>query len=150
SLPITVPVLGSLNPQPTSTFAVNLTNARLATLVASNAVGTIFNDVATPGRLHHFDCSPVSDPQLQTVAFPVTLIARDYFGGIATNIPWPVHLSAQTTNVLATNLDFEQPTLAPWTPFNYTTYPNRIPQQALFDVAGLGQPSSALHTIANA
>ena len=147
NLTISVPVIGDLVPEPDETFVVNLTNAQNAIIVVSNAVGTILNDDGIPGRLHHFDWAAIPDPQTQTIGFPVTIIARDYYGGIVTNLPWPVRLSAQTTNVIATNLDFEMPGLAPWTPFDYTGL-NHPVQQVLYDVAGLGQPSTAFRTIA--
>jgi uncharacterized repeat protein (TIGR01451 family) len=147
NLTISVPAIGDLVPEPDETFMVNLTNAQNASIVVSNVTGTILNDDGIPGRLHHFDWSAISDPQTQTIGFPVTITARDYYGAVVTNLPWPVRLSAQTTNVIATNLDFEMPGLAPWTPFDYTGQ-NHPAQQVLYDVAGLGQPSTAFCTIA--
>jgi uncharacterized repeat protein (TIGR01451 family) len=124
-----------------------LTNAQNASISIGRATGTIFNDDGISGRLHHFDWSTIPDPQTQTIGFPVTITARDYYGAVATNLPWPVRLSAQTTNVIAANLDFEQPSLAPWVTFNNTPYDKPF-QQVLYDVAGLGQPSTAFRTIA--
>ena len=147
NLAISVPAIGDLVPEPDETFVVNLANAQNASIVVSNATGTILNDDGIPGRLHHFDWSAISDPQTQSIGFPVTITARDYYGAVVTNLPWPVRLSAQTTNVIATNLDFEMPGLAPWTPFDYTGQ-NHPAQQGLYNVAGLGQPSTAFCTIA--
>lgn len=147
NLMITVPVIGDLAVEPDETLKLSLTNATNAVLVVSNAVGTILNDDGLTGQLHHFDWSVIPDPQTQSIGFPVTITARDINGTATTNIPWPVRLSAFTTNVIATNLDFEQPSLAPWATIDTTPY-NRSFSQALFDVAGLGQPSTAARVIA--
>src|SRR5262249_228668 len=136
-----------LIPESNETLTLNLTNAQNAIITISNAVGTILDDDGLPGALHHFEWSAIPNPQLQTVGFPVTITARDFSGAVATNLPWPVRLSAQTTNVLAANLNFEQPSLAPWAPFDFTGN-NHPAQQVLYDVAGLGQPSTAYRTIA--
>ncbi|HEU5068908.1 MAG TPA: Calx-beta domain-containing protein [Verrucomicrobiae bacterium] len=148
NLTLAVPVIGDLIAEPDETFRLNLTNAQNAVIATGSAVGTILNDDGLAGKLHHFDWAAIPSPQTQTIDFPVTLTARDAFGGLVTNVPWPVQFSARTTNVLATNLDFEQPNLAGWVPFNNTSDPGRKFQQALYDVAGLGQPSTAFRTIA--
>ena len=148
TLTVELPVFGDLVPEGDETFSLNLSNAQNATIGVGSALGTILNDDAVPGRLHHFDWSFISSPQVQTVPFPVTVTARDYFGGVATNVPWPVRLSAQTTNYAATNLDFEGPTLAPWTTFNYTPFEKTFDQR-LADVSGLGPASMAFRMSAN-
>jgi uncharacterized repeat protein (TIGR01451 family) len=145
---VDVPVIGDMSPESDETFSLNITNAQNALIAGAAALGTIVNDDALPGRLHHFDWSVISSPQVRAAAFPVTITARDYFGGVATNVPWPVRLSAQTTNYAATNLDFEAPTLAPWTPFNYAPYEKTFDLQPV-DVSGLGAVSMAFRMSAN-
>ena len=147
NLPIAVPVIGDLTPEPNETLMLNLSNAQNAVLIVSNAVGTIIDDDGVAGQLHHFDWSAIASPQTQTFGFPVTITARDYAGGVATNLPWPVRVYARTTNVIAHNLDFERPSLAPWVPFNDTPYDKPF-QQVQYNVAGFGQSSTAFRTIA--
>jgi uncharacterized repeat protein (TIGR01451 family) len=147
-LTVDVPVLGDMTPESDETFSLNITNAQNALIAGGNALGTIINDDALPGRLHHFDWSVISSPQVRAAPFPVTITARDYFGGVATNVPWPVRLSGHTTNYAATNLDFEAPTLAPWTTFSYAPYPKTFDLQPV-DVSGLGAVSMAFRMSAN-
>jgi uncharacterized repeat protein (TIGR01451 family) len=147
NLTIGVPVLGDLTPEPDETLTLILTNAQKAVLQISNGAGTIVNDDGLTGRIHHFDWALVPGPQYQNVGFPVTITARDSAGGVVTNLPWPVRLSGTSTNFLAANLDFDGPSLSPWTTFNYTPHPRTF-QQILYDVAGLGQPSTCLRTVA--
>jgi uncharacterized repeat protein (TIGR01451 family) len=144
---IAVPVIGDLLMEPDETLQFFLTNAQNATINVGEATGTILNDDGFAGRIHHFDIDPIGVLQTQTVGFPVTLRAKDAFGNPVTNFSGLVQLSAQTTNVIAANLDFEQPSLAPWVTFNDTPY-DRFFRQTLFDVAGLGQRSTAFRTIA--
>src|SRR3989442_721280 len=132
---VEVPIIGDLIPEGDETFSLNISNAQNAVIGTASAMGTILNDDAVPGRLHHFDWSLIPSPQVQAKAFPVTITARDYFGDVATNVPWPVRLSGQTTNYAATNLDFDGPSLAPWTTFNYTPYEKSF-SQTLMDVTG--------------
>lgn len=145
SLTVEVPVVGDLTPESDETFLLQLTNAQNATLASSSAPGTILNDDAVPGRLHHFDWASIPSPQVQAAGFPVTLMAKDYFGAVVTNVPWPVRLSAETTNYVAANLDFEAPSLAPWVTFNYTPYEKSFSQQPA-EVSGLGPASMAFRT----
>jgi uncharacterized repeat protein (TIGR01451 family) len=145
---INVPVIGDLVPEADETLQVSLVNAQNAGINVAQAIGTIFNDDGIAGRAHHFDISPIGTSQIQTIGFPVTITARDSFGGLVSDYSGLVQLSSITTNVVATNLDFEQSTLAPWTYFNYTGYPDKPYQQTLYDVAGFGKLSTAFRTIA--
>ncbi|MBA4148927.1 MAG: DUF11 domain-containing protein [Verrucomicrobia bacterium] len=144
---IQVPVIGDLDPEPDETLQLILTNAQNAVITVAQATGTIVNDDGFAGRIHHFDIDPIGALQTQTIPFPVTIRAKDAFGNPATNPPALVQLSVQTTNVIAANLDFEQPSLAPWTTFDNTPH-NKSFQQTVYDVAGLGQFSTAFRVIA--
>lgn len=134
--------IGDLLPEADETLKLNLTNAQHALIRVEQAVGTILNDDGFAGVVHHFDVAPITGLKTQTVAFPVTITARDVFGNVVTNYSNPLGILPYSTNVAAANLDFELPSLAPWTPL--ITADNPGPYELIpYDVEGYGRLSSA-------
>ena len=99
---ITVPVLGDLQGESNETFFVNLSNPANATLLTTQAVGTILTDEGA-GILDHFEWSALAPTQLVNAPFPVTLTAQDFVGGTMTNFTGPVTLSGFVGGGNATN-----------------------------------------------
>jgi uncharacterized repeat protein (TIGR01451 family) len=134
--------IGDLQPEPNETLKLNLTNAQYALISIGQATGTILNDDGLAGVVHHFDIAPITGVKTQTFAFPVTITARDTFGNVVTNYSNPLRILPYTTNVGATNLDFELSALAPWIPLPNGDHPG--PYEMLpYDVDGDGRLSSA-------
>ncbi|MCI0744751.1 MAG: hypothetical protein L0Y58_05020 [Verrucomicrobia subdivision 3 bacterium] len=146
---VSVPVLGDLEVEPDETFRLYLTNAENAVASGGQATCTILNDDGLPGRVHHFAFAPVPQSQLQGVPFPVIITAQDVNGNVVTNISGPLRLAAQTTNVVAANLDFESAFLAPWQPLNGSELPGPY-EIVSFDVDGDGQSAAAFRTVVGA
>ena len=133
--------IGDLLPEPDETFKLNLTNAQYALINVGQATGTILNDDGFPGVVHHFDIAPIIGVKTQTLAFPVTITARDVFGNVVTNFSNRLRILSSSTNVAATNLDFELPALAPWTPL--TNGDNPGPYELIpYDMNGDGRLST--------
>jgi hypothetical protein len=104
-------------------FYVNLFSISAnATIARFQAVGTILNDDAVPGRLDHFvwDAIPASPPHYRDLAFPITLRAVDYLGNPASNGVSSATVTARTLNGFAGWLqdDFEDGDSVGWTNFN--------------------------------
>ena len=137
-----VQAIGDLLPEPDETLTLNITNAQYASIIVSQANGTILNDDGFAGTLHHFDISPISGVNTQTFAIPVTITARDAFGSVVTGFTNRLRLIPSTTNVIASNLDFEMPTLDPWTPLTNADLPG--PYELIpYDTVRDGRLSSA-------
>jgi uncharacterized repeat protein (TIGR01451 family) len=82
--------------EPDERFVFNLTSADGGEIVRATAYGTILNDDGLAGDLHHFDFVSLSSPQAVNVPFPLTVAARDRFGGPAPNFNGVLSLSALT------------------------------------------------------
>jgi uncharacterized repeat protein (TIGR01451 family) len=137
-----VHAVGDLLPEPDETLTLNITNAQYASIITNQASGTILNDDGFAGALHHFNISPISGMSTQTFAIPITITARDAFGSVVTGFTNRLRLIPSTTNVIASNLDFELPTLAPWTPLTNADLPS--PYELIpYDVVRDGRLSSA-------
>lgn len=104
---VSVSVIGNTVNEPDETFSLLLTNAGNATLARNQAVGTILNDDAVPGRFDHFVFDPVISPRAAQVPFRIAVQAVDFLGNPATNPP-------ATAQLTATN--FPNPGLAVVTP----------------------------------
>lgn len=143
---IAVAVIGELETEPDEVFSLVLTNARNATLATGQGNATVINNDGFSGRIHHFDVAPAGITQLQNEPFTVTVTARDVNGTLVPDFAGPVRLAARTTNVIAANLDFEQPHLAPWTPLQTSDLPGPY-ELAAFDVDGDGRTSTAFRTL---
>ena len=87
---VVVRVIGDRVPEPDETFTVHIYDLAGATLGRGVATGTIVNDDGIAGRLDHFDWSPIPPAQLLYVPFPVTITARDSFGGIVNTFAGPL------------------------------------------------------------
>lgn len=138
---LVVQSIGDLQLEPDETFSLHLTNAHFALIDVAQATGTILNDDGFAGGIHHFDIAPITGVKTQSFAFPVSITARDGFGNVATNFSNPVRIVTSSTNVGATNLDFELPVLAPWAPL--TNGDNPGPYELIpYDMRGDGRLST--------
>lgn len=97
---VVVRVRGNTVNEPDESFSVRLAlgrdNGNGGTLVRTQAVCTILNDDAVPGRLDHFDWT-VGQPRVAGRQIPVTLTARDAFNNVVTNDPGLVAITASGT-----------------------------------------------------
>jgi uncharacterized repeat protein (TIGR01451 family) len=114
---ISVGIRGNTVYQSNRTFSVVLTSATYATLGTNQAVCTIIDDDAVPGRLDHFVFDPVSSPQFNAYPFPITIRAVDYLGSAVTSFSGPTVLSAQSAQFYTNNFsaNFEDGLLTGWT-----------------------------------
>ena len=95
---VTVIVSNDLVHESTETFALNLSNPVNAELAnGGTANGTILNTDPATG-LDHFDFSAIPSPQQGSVAFPVTITARDTNDVLLT--AYSSYLTLTATNVL--------------------------------------------------
>lgn len=139
---LVVQSIGDLLPEPDESFKLNLINAQYALIRVGQATGTILNNDGLAGLVHHFDIAPITGVKTQTFAFPMTITARDGFGNVVTNFSNPLRILPYSTNVVATNLDFELSSLAPWTPLTNGDSPG--PYELIpYDVDGDGRLSGA-------
>lgn len=76
---ISISVRGNTVNEPDETFFVNLTPGQTATIADAQAVGTILNDDAVPGRLDHFVFDPVQPNRRVNVPFAIRVRAVDAF-----------------------------------------------------------------------
>src|SRR5205814_2206302 len=84
-------------------FVVNLLSPANAVLGRSQAVGTIINDDGLPGVLDHYVWNAISSPHTAGVPFGVTVTAKDFLNGTATNFNGVVPLSASAVGGQITN-----------------------------------------------
>lgn len=137
-----VQAIGDLQVEPNETLTLNLTNSQHALLNMSQSSGMILDDDGSAGVLHHFEIAPISGVKTQTLAFPVTITARDSAGNVVSNYNGPLPLRTTAPYVATTNLDFEQSTLAPWTPAPPADNPGPY-ELTQYDVDGDGWTSGA-------
>jgi uncharacterized repeat protein (TIGR01451 family) len=130
-------------------FYVHLTNVTNAIITTNQFPVTMVNDDGLPGFAHHFDLSLVPSPQHQQAPFPLTILAKDFSGGVATNFSGGVVVWGTLTNVPWLKFDFEEGDFSQWTPLNLGNQPGPY-EIASFDVAGRGTPTLAFRLAANA
>ncbi len=93
---INVTVNGDLMIEPDETFFVNLSRPVNATIARGQAQGTILNDDGLAGVFDHLEWSTVPPMQYVDQPFPVSISARDFADGPATNFTGPVALTGRT------------------------------------------------------
>jgi len=115
-----VPIRGNTVSEPDETFFVNLSLPVNATIGRTQAVCTILNDDAVPGRLDHFVWDTIPSPRYGFWPFPVVLRAVDYLGNPSTNASLSATVTARTeTGYLERMADnFEDGDSLGWTNFN--------------------------------
>jgi len=115
-----VPVVGDANNESNQTFSVTLTNPFNCTISRAVATGTIMNDDAAPGRLHHFAWDAIPTPRYKDWPWAVTLRALDHLNNPATNEFVNTLVVARTENGYVQRLqdDFEDQDAVGWTNYN--------------------------------
>lgn len=91
---ITISVRGNTVNEPDETFLVNLTPGQTATIADAQAVGTILNDDAVPGRLDHFVFDPVQPNRRVNVPFAIRVQAVDAFDVAVSDFNGSVSITA--------------------------------------------------------
>lgn len=134
--------------EPNELVYLNLTNATNALISTSQFPVTILNDDGLPGNIHHLELSAVASPQHEQTPFPLTIIARDASGQIATNFNGGVTVWATLTNAPWLEFDFEEGDFSQWTPLNLGNTPGPY-EMSQFDVAGHGASSLAFRVLPN-
>lgn len=77
---IGITVFGDVVPEADEEFALVVLGVIDAEMAGSEAIGTILDDDAVPGRIHRFEVAAVSSPQSAGVPFAVTVTAHDFEG----------------------------------------------------------------------
>ena len=98
-LTINVPVSGDLAIEPDEEFYVNLSSPTNVSLSRTQGVGRILNDDGLPGRLHHFEVSPIATPQYVAAPVPVGIRAVNVSGQTVTDFRGRVNLAAVSGDV---------------------------------------------------
>jgi len=78
-------IRGNTTFEPDENFRILLGTTIGATLARTQAVVTIIDDDAVPGRLDHFLFAPISSPRIANRPFQISVRAVDAFGAAVTN-----------------------------------------------------------------
>jgi uncharacterized repeat protein (TIGR01451 family) len=122
-----VPVLGDTNNEPDQTFFVTLSNPVNSALGRAVATGTIINDDAAPGLLHHFAWDPIPPIRYKDWPFSVTLRALDYLNQPATNGLGSTAVAARLSDNLTNTVSI--------TPSNFLAFVNGV-ETSLVTISG--------------
>ncbi len=93
---INVTVNGDLMIEPDETFFVNISRPVNATIARGQGQCTILNDDGLAGVFDHLEWSAIPATQYVDQPFPVTISAKDFADGPATNFAGPVALTGRT------------------------------------------------------